>query len=75
MRNTGFSLREQTLLCAKGAAPLWTPKTKAPTSWAWGSLRSLPFGLKTQRNAAGVRGGLGARSPQQQVLPNRDLIP
>lgn len=40
-----------------------------------GALRPFRFGLKTQRNAAGVRGGLGARSPQVEVLPNRVLIP
>ena len=75
MRNTGFSLREQTLLCAKGAAPLWTPKTKAPTSWAWGSLRSLAFWTKTQKERRRRSRRFGGAKPPSASLAKQGIDP
>jgi hypothetical protein len=75
MRNTGFSLREQTLLCAKGAAPLWTPKSKAPTSWAWGSLRSLGFWTKTQKERRRRSRGFGGAKPPSEGVAKQGIDP
>lgn len=75
MRNTGFSLREQTLLCAKGAAPLWTPKTKAPTSWAWRSLRSLAFWTKTQKERRRRSRRFGGAKPPTAGIAKQGFDP